>query len=106
LPSAEDLLSRSTGDQVSFAGVVICRQRPENASGALFMTLEDETGFVNVVVWRKTYHLNRQFLLTHAVLGITGKLQKNGNAVYIDMRECWELRVPGLYENTKSRDFH
>ena len=40
------------GRRVDYAGIVICRQRPKTARGVIFMTLEDETGFVNVILWQ------------------------------------------------------
>ena len=51
LPDARTVTTMKNGDNVRYAGLVICRQRPGTAGGVVFMTLEDETGFVNAVIW-------------------------------------------------------
>jgi error-prone DNA polymerase len=55
LPDARTVASMKNGENVRYAGLVICRQRPGGAGGVVFMTLEDETGFVNVVVWESIF---------------------------------------------------
>jgi DNA polymerase III alpha subunit len=55
LPDAATVTRMPNGRRVRYAGLVICRQRPGTASGVTFMTLEDETGFVNLVVWPKKF---------------------------------------------------
>ena len=55
LPDARTVTSMKNGENVRYAGLVICRQRPGTAGGVVFMTLEDETGFVNVVVWESVF---------------------------------------------------
>ena len=57
------------GRRVSYTGLVICRQRPGTASGVVFMTLEDEAGFVNLVVWPKVFQRYRPIILTTSFLG-------------------------------------
>ena len=59
LPDARAVAALPDGRRVHYAGIVICRQRPGTASGVVFLTLEDETGFVNVVVWSKVYETYR-----------------------------------------------
>jgi error-prone DNA polymerase len=63
LPDASSVATMKDGDHVRYAGLVICRQRPGTAGGVVFMTLEDETGFVNAVIWfslRAILFINRQ----------------------------------------------
>jgi error-prone DNA polymerase len=55
LPDARTVASMKNGDIVRYAALVICRQRPGTAGGVVFMTLEDETGFVNAVVWESVF---------------------------------------------------
>lgn len=105
LPEARELLDRDEGEQVSYAGLVICRQRPETAKGAVFVTLEDETGFVNLVVWQNVFERFRILLLTSSFLGITGKLQKTGATVYIAVERCWRPRLELRTPAATSRDF-
>jgi error-prone DNA polymerase len=91
---------------VRIAGLVTCRQRPGSASGVLFLTLEDETGNSNIVVWKRTQEQFRQALMTGKLLVINGIVeQKDGvihviaGALYDHTAELESLRV-------KSRDFH
>jgi error-prone DNA polymerase len=63
LPDARTVTIMKDGDNVRYAGLVICRRRPGTAGGVVFMTLEDETGFVNAVIWfslRAILFINRQ----------------------------------------------
>ena len=106
LPEAAELQERQDGERVSYAGLVICRQRPETANGTVFVTLEDESGFVNLVVWERTFEKFRVLILTSSLLGITGKLQKNGATVYVAVETCWRPRLDAVPESSRSRDFH
>ncbi|MEP1611916.1 MAG: OB-fold nucleic acid binding domain-containing protein [Roseobacter sp.] len=62
--------------RVSVAGLVILRQRPGTAKGVIFLTLEDETGVVNVIVWRHIYEKFRRAVIAGRMLRVTGKLQR------------------------------
>jgi hypothetical protein len=55
LPDARTVTIMKDGDNVRYAGLVICRRRPGTAGGVVFMTLEDETGFVNAVIWESVF---------------------------------------------------
>lgn len=105
LPDARALASYRDGARVRYAGLVICRQRPGTASGVTFMTLEDETGFANLVLWKRVYDGNHLLARTASFMGVSGKLQKQDGVVHIVVEEVWqpELQVP--YE-VGSRDFH
>jgi error-prone DNA polymerase len=72
---AADLARLRDGDRVRVAGAVICRQRPGTAAGFLFLTLEDETGLVNVIVRPDLFHRERAVLVGEAVLEVDGVLQ-------------------------------
>lgn len=63
---------------VRVAGLVITRQRPGTASGVIFLTLEDETGIVNVIVWPKVYERFRRAVIAGRLLRVTGQLQREG----------------------------
>ncbi|UWQ50901.1 hypothetical protein K3720_05685 [Leisingera caerulea] len=62
--------------RVTVAGLVILRQRPGTAKGVIFVTLEDETGVVNVIVWRKIYETFRRAVISGRLLRVTGRLQR------------------------------
>ncbi|MFW8594636.1 OB-fold nucleic acid binding domain-containing protein [Cribrihabitans neustonicus] len=62
--------------RITVAGLVILRQRPGTAKGVIFLTLEDETGIVNVIVWRKIYETFRRAVIAGRLLRVTGRLQR------------------------------
>lgn len=64
------------GARVTVAGLVILRQRPGTAKGVIFVTLEDETGVVNVIVWRNIYERFRRAVIAGRMLRVTGRLQR------------------------------
>ncbi|HXV64834.1 MAG TPA: error-prone DNA polymerase, partial [Vicinamibacteria bacterium] len=71
LPDARTIAQMPNGRRVRYAGLVICRQRPGTASGVTFMTLEDETGFVNLVIWPKKFEEYALLVKTTPFLGAT-----------------------------------
>jgi error-prone DNA polymerase len=81
--SASDLAVADDGSRVSTAGVVICRQRPGTASGVVFVTLEDETGFVNLILWARTFEKWRHVATTSSMLAAHGKVERQGEVVYV-----------------------
>ena len=80
---AERLLKLQTGNRVNVAGLVICRQRPGTASGVIFMTLEDETGIANIVVWPKMFEHYRKVVLRSRLIGVTGKVEREGLVIHV-----------------------
>jgi error-prone DNA polymerase len=94
------------GENVRYAGLVICRQRPGTAGGVVFMTLEDETGFVNVVVWESVFQRYSVLAKTVSFLGITGNLQVEDNVVHLVAEKLWEPKVELKPIGAPSRDFH
>mgnify|MGYP006312693105 CR=1 FL=1 len=94
------------GTLVRYVGMVIVRQRPETAGGTVFMTLEDETGFVNLIVWQSVFQQYRQALLTGSFLEVTGHLQKEETVVHLVVRTCTHPVLPRAPVGTGSRDFH
>jgi error-prone DNA polymerase len=104
LPDARSLARLRNGARVRYAGLVICRQRPGTASGVTFMTLEDETGFANVVFWKQVFDDNAVLTRTASFLGIGGKLQKQDGVVHIIAEEVWRPQLPAPAQ-VGSRDF-
>lgn len=93
------------GDQVSIAGLVINRQRPQTANGVVFMTLEDEGGLVNVVVWPSLWQKQRQLARTSALLGVHGLLQKEGTTISVVAKVFWPIKGQNMALGSCSRDF-
>jgi error-prone DNA polymerase len=89
LPDAAAVTRLENGSKVSLAGCAICRQMPGTASGVLFMTLEDESGFANLVVWEKVFKEYRTMILTNWFLGVTGRLQVADGVVHIIAESFW-----------------
>ncbi|MBI2311253.1 MAG: error-prone DNA polymerase [Betaproteobacteria bacterium] len=88
------------------AGIVTCRQHPDTASGVTFLTLEDETGYVNVVVWRDLAEKQRRELLCSRLLAVDGVLEREGEVVHLIAGRLADYT--GLLGSlvTRSRDFH
>jgi error-prone DNA polymerase len=80
---AADLKSVQTGSRVRVAGLVITKQRPGTASGVTFVTLEDETGYINLIVWKKIADEQRSVLMNARLMGVDGKLQKEGKVIHV-----------------------
>jgi error-prone DNA polymerase len=106
LPDARSVASMKDGANVRYAGLVICRQRPGTAGGVVFMTLEDETGFVNVVIWESVFQRYSVLAKTVSFLGITGKLQVEDGIVHLIADKLWEPRVELKPIGAPSRNFH
>ncbi|WP_353346670.1 OB-fold nucleic acid binding domain-containing protein [Aquicoccus sp. SU-CL01552] len=71
------------GARVAVAGLVILRQRPGTAKGVIFLTLEDETGVVNVIVWRKIYEAFRRAVISGRLLRVTGRVQRGHGVTHV-----------------------
>lgn len=80
---ARQLVLPPQGARVTVAGLVILRQRPGTANGVIFLTLEDETGVVNIVVWRKIYEAFRRAVIAGRLLRITGRIQRENNVTHV-----------------------
>ncbi|MGE3934403.1 MAG: error-prone DNA polymerase [Rhodospirillaceae bacterium] len=72
-----------TGRRVDVAGLVLIRQRPGTASGVIFMTLEDETGVANIVVWPAVFERFRRTVLTARLLRVRGPMQRDGAVIHV-----------------------
>ncbi len=82
LPAAR-LGEPAAGARVCVAGLVLVRQRPGTAKGVIFVTLEDETGTANVVVWANVYERFRRAVISGRLLRVTGRLQREAGVVHI-----------------------
>lgn len=104
--SAEQLKATKAGIPVQVAGLVTGRQRPGSASGVTFVTLEDETGNVNVVVWLETARRQRKPLITARLLHVKGVLERQGDIVHVMAGKLSDLShlIEALPVST--RDFH
>jgi DNA polymerase III alpha subunit len=90
LPAAR-LNEPSAGARVCVAGLVLVRQRPGTAKGVIFVTLEDETGTCNVVVWANVYERFRRAVIAGRLLRVTGRLQREAGVVHIVAEQIEDL---------------
>ena len=106
LPDARTVQTFPSGRSIRYAGLVICRQRPATASNVTFMTLEDETGFVNLVIWQRVFDEFSVLARTASLLGVTGKIESKDHVVHLIAERLWLPRDVKVREPVKSRDFH
>ena len=104
--SSRELLEVEHGRPVSIAGLVTGRQRPGTASGVTFVTLEDEFGNVNVVVWRDLAERQRKVLVGSQLLKVDGRWEKEGDVRHLIAGRLSDLSplLDGI--SVRSRDFH
>ncbi|WP_236209668.1 error-prone DNA polymerase [Pseudomonas tohonis] len=104
--SSRDLAGTEHGQAVSVAGLVKGRQRPQTASGVVFVTLEDEFGMVNVVVWHDIAVRQRRVLVGSQMLQVDGRLETKDGVRHLIARRLHDLTplLAGL--DVRSRDFH
>jgi error-prone DNA polymerase len=105
-PDARTLNRGRDGTRAEYVGIVICRQQPGTASGVVFMTLEDETGFVNLVVWAQVFAEFATIIKTTSLLGITGRLQVQEGIVHLICERVWQPELSRPVVEVESRDFH
>ncbi len=84
----KDLLFAKDGDSVKVAGLVLVRQRPGTAGGICFMTIEDETGFANLVVFENLFEIYRKEILQSRLIMVQGKLQVEGEVIHVIVQSC------------------
>ncbi|MGZ5080622.1 MAG: error-prone DNA polymerase [Usitatibacter sp.] len=105
--TAEEIANSSRNGQfIRAAGLVTCRQRPATASGVIFVTLEDETGYVNLIVWNDLADRQRKELLGSRLLAVQGEVQRQGRVVHILARRLEDLSALLGRLATSSHDFH
>ncbi|HHJ1297258.1 TPA: error-prone DNA polymerase [Pseudomonas sp. H2] len=104
--SSCELAAVEHGDSIAVAGLVVGRQRPQTASGVTFVTLEDEYGMVNVVVWRDLAERQRRALVGSQLLKVSGRLEQENGVRHLIARRLEDVSplLQGL--NVRSRDFH
>jgi DNA-directed DNA polymerase III PolC len=102
----QELWERPNGDWVTTAGLVITRQRPGSAGGVTFVTMEDELGYVNLIVWERVAAAQREALLESRLLEVRGKLQREGDVLHVIARRLTDLSALLGDLSVESRNFH
>jgi error-prone DNA polymerase len=89
--SSADLKNARHGDMVKISGLILVRQRPGTASGICFITLEDETGTSNLVVFKKLFDKYRKEIIQSRLLMVEGQLQREGEVIHVIVRRCFNF---------------
>ena len=79
------------GERVSVVGLVLVRQRPSTAKGILFITIEDDTGVANLVIWSRQFERFKRAVMNAKLLGVTGKLQREGEVIHLIAENLQDL---------------
>ena len=91
ITTCADLAGKRDGSRLTVAGIVLVRQRPGSARGVLFVTIEDETGHANLIVWPSVFEKQRRVLLSATMLACRGKLQKESGVIHVVADEITDL---------------
>jgi error-prone DNA polymerase len=103
--TAEGVRELADGEPVVTGGLVITRQQPSTATGVTFLTIEDETGMLNVIVWRDVREQHRAALYDARLMGIAGKVQREGEVLHVVARQLSDDTALLGRLDTRSRDF-
>lgn len=89
--SCAEAMEARDGRWLEAAGIVLVRQRPGSAKGVMFITLEDETGIANLVVWAKVFEQHRRTVLSAGMVAVRGRIQREGEVVHLVARRITDL---------------
>lgn len=78
-----DLAGIKDGRRVSLAGIILVRQKPGSAKGVLFITVEDESGVANIILWPDRFEKHRTVVMSSAMIGVVGKVQREGEVIHV-----------------------
>ncbi len=88
---ASQLETAKNGDLVKVAGLILVRQRPGTASGICFITIEDETGTANLVVFQNLFNQYRKEIIQSKLLMVEGQLQREGEVIHVIVNRCFNF---------------
>jgi len=97
-----DLATMPSGRRLTTAGIVLVRQRPGSARGVLFMTIEDETGHANLIVWPSVFEAQRRLILSSTMIACRGKLQRESGVIHVIADRITDLSA--LLRQVSERD--
>ena len=101
-----ELAQKAHKSMLTVIGVVTGKQAPGTAGGVTFVTLEDDTGNINVVIWAATSRAQKQPFITAKILKVTGILEREGDVIHVIAGKLTDLTHELADLQTKSRDFH
>jgi len=103
--TARQLLQLKHGSYTRACGLVTMRQRPMTANGTIFLTLEDETGHVNVVIWQRLWERQRSIILNASLIAVDGIMESDGEVYHLIARRVHDFDELARGLQTRSRDF-
>jgi error-prone DNA polymerase len=86
-----DAMAARDGKWLTTAGLVLVRQKPGSAKGVMFITIEDETGVANLVIWPSLYERQRRIILAASMIGVQGRVQREGEVVHLVAQQLTDL---------------
>ena len=89
--SCAEAMAARNGLWIETAGIVLVRQRPGSARGVMFLTLEDESGIANLVVWTRVFEAHRRIVLTARMIAVTARVQREGEVVHLVVHGITDL---------------
>ena len=89
--TCQEAMDARDGRWLEAAGIVLVRQRPGSAKGVMFITLEDETGIANLVVWPQVFEKNRRIILSAGMFAVRGRIQREGEVVHLVAQRLTDL---------------
>lgn len=95
----------ATRDGLEAAGIVLVRQRPDSAKGVMFVTLVDETGIANLMVWAKVFEANRRAVLSASMMAVRGRIQREGDVVHLIAQRITDLSAELASVGTREAAF-
>jgi error-prone DNA polymerase len=104
--TSADIGRSQHGHYVHAAGIVTTRQSPSSANNVTFVTLEDETGNINLVVWQRLAESQHQALVGSQLLGVRGQVQREGQVIHVIAHHLRDYTTMLGSLTTQSRDFH
>jgi len=103
--TAQQMLQLEHGTHTRACGLITMRQRPMTANGTIFLTLEDETGHVNVVVWQRLWESQRSIILHASLIAVDGVMESDGEVYHLIARRVHDFGELMRGLSTRSRDF-
>jgi error-prone DNA polymerase len=103
--TAKQLLQLKHGTHTRACGLITMRQRPMTANGTIFLTLEDETGHVNVVIWQRLWERQRSIILNASLVAVDGVMESDGEVYHLIARQVHDFDGLAKGLKTRSRDF-
>ena len=88
---APDAMGARDGKWLTTAGLVLVRQKPGSAKGVMFITIEDETGVANLVIWPSLYERQRRVILAAGMIAVQGRVQREGDVVHLVAHHLTDL---------------